>query len=211
MVRRRLNVGKSGITGIEIAIIGVMFTIGFALSIAIPVFFLRIHLVRVLEIQYGYDNAGTSLMALLSDKAMYKNISLYMAGARNNADIGFSRAGVEDGIKHRLDRLVGPCYTLTYSGGDIVKAGSCDAKYSASASVVLPDGEDNEEVTLWIQSVFEGKTTPEFEFDAKTWCCYEPLGAGRQCVTKDTCLSAGWELDPIPMECQNVMIDCMAI
>jgi parallel beta-helix repeat protein len=150
---RRWRIGKGGFTGIEIMIIGVVATIGVVISMIVPMVLLKIHLVRVLEIQYELDNAGLTLLTLLSDEDIYKGLSLYVSGFPDNPSKGFSRVGVETAIKYRLDSFVaGQCYELSYSGGTIVKGSNCNLQYTASADIVLPERGGKEEITLKVSS-----------------------------------------------------------
>lgn len=146
---RRPIIGKRGITGIEIAIIGAIAIIGMFLSAIIPIFIMKTHLTRVLEIQYGYNDAGASLIGLLSDDEIYRGLSLYVSGIEDNAAAGFEREAFENQLKFRLDNLVtSQCYELSYSGGTIASNGDCLTKYSVTADIVLPGGEGKETVTL---------------------------------------------------------------
>jgi hypothetical protein len=148
MQSRRPKIGKRGITGIEIAIIGAIAVIGMFLSAVIPIFVMKTHLSRVLEIQYGYYDAGASLIGLLSDDEIYNGLSLYVSGIEDNADAVFEREAFENQLKFRLDNLVtSQCYELSYSGGTIVSNGDCLTRYSVTADIVLPDG-SKETITL---------------------------------------------------------------
>lgn len=150
---------KKGFSGIEVAIMGAIVLIAIVLSIAIPIFLLEIHIARVVEIQYDYNNAGMILLSLLSDREIYKGISLYVSGFGDNAAQGFTRASVEAAVKSRLDNMVSDnCYELSYSGGTIASGGSCKTDFSTSAYIVLPDGGNREKLTLSISSVTTKRT-----------------------------------------------------
>jgi hypothetical protein len=150
---KRTGIGRRGIVGIEIAIIGAIVMVGIVLSLAVLVGFLKIHLVKVVEIQYGYNNVGATMLALLADDDIYNDISLYVAGMEDNAAIGFDRAEVENVLDARLEKLaIDECYVLSYSGGEIVRSGKCDGQYTVTAAIVLPDTPRTEEIRLLMSS-----------------------------------------------------------
>jgi len=144
-------IGRMGQTGIEIAIIGAIFGVVLMMTI-LPVLMTRIHIVRTLEVEYGYDSAELSLLALLSDRHLYGDVGAYMAGAQDNSAAGFTRAAVRSDAGARLGQLVDSgCYRLYYDGGDIVPASAgCKPQYEASAYVALPGSTDTKLVRLAI-------------------------------------------------------------
>jgi hypothetical protein len=147
----RPAIGRKGQTGIEIAVIGAIFGVVLIMTM-LPVLMTRIHIVHTLEVEYGYDNAELSLLALLSDRRTYEGIGTYMAGAKDNAAAGFARAAVRTDAGAMLGKLVDSgCYRLYYAGGDIVPAPEgCSPKYEASAYVALPGRTDTMLVKLAI-------------------------------------------------------------
>jgi len=137
--------GKKGVSGLEIAIIGVIAMFVAISSLVIFVTFLKIHLVKVLEIQYGYNNAGLTLVELLSDDDIYEGISLAASGVDNDG-------WIESELKTRLDMLVpGGCYQLILGEEEILHPDDCEINYVASSYIVLPFNDDPvEKITLGI-------------------------------------------------------------
>jgi len=205
MKNRKANIGEKGLTGIEISIIAAIALITIVLSILIPIVFLKIHLVRVVEMQYGYNNADLTLIALLSDEEVYEKLSLYIAGLGDNDDWGFSRcATVERLIRPRLDKLVpNKCYKLSYTGGPIIdKSNSfgCDPQYTVSAHMALPYGANVGEITLEISA------TPTISPSIK-YCCRNMDTGKVECRTEKNCVG-NWEVDDYTVECIDSARDC---
>jgi hypothetical protein len=156
-ISRKIKIGEKG-QGWEIALIVFVAIITIIATMLLSIFLLKIHLVRVVEIEYGYDNADLTLLTLLSDRKIYKGLSLYVAGLPDNLAASFSRSGVEDMVKSRLSELVpGECYKLSYSAGEISSSKlsnkQCETKYSASAYIALPYGRDIEKLTLEMDTI----------------------------------------------------------
>lgn len=160
MKSRRIKINKKGITGIEIAVIGAIVIVTIIISLLIPIAFLKIHLVTVVETQYGYNNADLTLLTLLSDRDVYEKLSLYVAGMEDNTIEGFNRAAVESEVALILDKLVPSdpgtrCYKLSYVGGVIIPPENCDTEFGVSANIVLPYGlpygKNKEKITLEIK------------------------------------------------------------
>jgi len=151
MATANATIGRRGFTGVEIAIIGAIFGVVLIMSV-LPMLLTRIHIVRTLEVEYGYDNAELALLALLSDERIYRDIGTYVAGAPDNAASGFTRSAVQTKVGARLAQLVDSgCYRLYYAGGDIAPApGGCTTKFVASAYVALPGSTKTELVNLAI-------------------------------------------------------------
>lgn len=146
----RIRMGRRGFTGMEIAIIGAIFGVVLMMTM-LPMVITRIHIVRTLEIEYGYDNAELALLALLSDSRMYRDIGAYMTEAPDSDASGFTRAAVQAEVESRLAQLVGSgCFRLYYEGGDIASSG-CSPEFVASAYVALPGTTKTELVTLAIK------------------------------------------------------------
>ena len=53
MENRKSAIGKKGVTGIEVAIIGAIALVVIVLTILVPIVFLKIHIVRTVEIIEG--------------------------------------------------------------------------------------------------------------------------------------------------------------
>lgn len=184
-----------------ITIILAMLLLTIVLTRLIPVFFLKTHIVRVVEMQYGYSNAGLTLLTLLSDSDIYDKLTLYVAGMEDNRVGGFTRAATESLLISRLDKLVpSGCYNLSYIGGTIVNPKECDTEYTVSAYMALPYGSEAEKVTLDILTGPVEK--PEFI----KYCCYDPSTLEVECATVDDCDSKGWEVDSA--ECKKPTRDC---
>lgn len=151
MAAANATIGRRGFTGVEIAIIGAIFGVVLIMSV-LPMLLTRIHIVRTLEVEYGYDNAELALLALLSDSRIYRDVGAYVSGAPDNAAAGFARADVQAEVGARLKQLVGSgCYRLYYSGGDIVPApAGCNTKFAAGAYVALPGSTQTQLVSLAI-------------------------------------------------------------
>lgn len=149
MAAANATIGRRGFTGVEIAIIGAIFGVVLIMSV-LPMLLTRIHIVRTLEVEYGYDNAELALLALLSDERIYRDIGTYVAGAPDNAAAGFTRSAVQAEVGARLKQLVGSgCYRLYYGGGNITASG-CTTKFVASAYVALPSSTQTQLVSLAI-------------------------------------------------------------
>jgi hypothetical protein len=145
------RVGRRGQTGIEIAIIFAILQLTIVITMIIPVAFLKIHLVRMLEIEYNYDNAELALLTLLSDKSIYRGLSIYVADPSGIPDSSYTGNGVEAAVKTRLSQLVASgCYKLSFSGRSI-SSGSCTTEYIASAYILLPGGSKLEKLILEIK------------------------------------------------------------
>ena len=186
-----------------LTVILAMLLLTIVLTALIPVFFLKIHIVRVVEMQYGYSNAGLTLLTLLSDSNIYDKLSLYVAGMEDNGVGGFTRAATESLLISRLDKLVpSGCYRLSYSGGTIVNPKECDTEYTVSAYMALPYGSGAEKVTLDIL------TGPAEEPEFIKYCCYEPFAAGVECATVDECDDKRWEVSSA--ECEDPAYDCVS-
>jgi hypothetical protein len=151
MKMKTTAIGRRGFTGIEIAIIGAIFGVVLLMTM-LPLLLTRIHIVRTLEVEYGYDNAELALLALLSDERIYRDVGAYVAGAPDNAASGFARSAVQAEVGARLAQLVDSgCYRLYYAGGDIAPApGGCGTKFVAGAYVALPGSTKTELVNLAI-------------------------------------------------------------
>ncbi len=156
MKNRRLTIDEKGGIGIAIAIIIAIVLVTIVLTILIPLIFLKIHLVRVVEIQYGYSTADLTLLALLSDTDIYEKLSLYVADFGDNAIEGFNRDNVKSEVALILDKLVPSetgtrCYKLSYAGGVIIPPEDCDTEFSANVDILLPYGKNKEKITLEIK------------------------------------------------------------
>lgn len=156
MKNRKVKIDRKGVTGIEIAIIGVIVIVVIIITLLIPIVFLKIHLGATVETQYGYNNAGLTLLTLLSDNDIYEKLSLYVAGMEDNVVEGFNRNAVESAVTSRLDKLVPSetgtrCYKLSYAGGVIIPPENCDTEFGVSAYIVLPYGKNKEKITLEIK------------------------------------------------------------
>jgi len=203
--------GKKGLTGVEISVILVMGLITLVMTTLIPTLFLKKHIVRVVEIQYGYNNAELTLLTLVSDRSFYKVISLYIAGFGDNTEEGFSRAGAEAQIKSRLDQLVpSGCYKLSYDGGEILSQElsekKCDTEFSVTADIVLPYGEIKvKKLTLEIST--DITVLPEMPREI---CCLDPVTLQMVCATEENCIDAGWEPRPPKYDgCKDSTSDCV--
>lgn len=176
--KRDSGLGRRGFTGIEIAIIGVFVLLSLVLSIAVPLFSLKIHIVRIVEIQYDYNNAGMTLLTLLSDEEVYEGLGIYVSGLNDNPDESFSRADVESALKSKLDKLVpNQCYELSYDGGVIAEGQSCNTDFSMDAYIVLPDSGKREKITLSISSATTKSTIPTPTLTTPTTAPLPPVPA----------------------------------
>lgn len=156
MKNRKLTIGEKGVVGIAVAVIGAIVLVVVVLTILIPIVFLKIHIVRTVEIQYGYSTADLTLLALLSDSDTYEKLSLYVADMEDNSLEGFNRNSVKSEVALILDKLVPSetgtrCYQLSYAGGVIIPPENCDTEFSATADILLPYGKNNGEITLEIK------------------------------------------------------------
>lgn len=141
-----------GISGIELLFIYVVFSLTIILGILIPILFLKIHIVRVLEIEYKYSNSGLAIISLLSDRAFYERLSAYVAGFPDFPP-KFEKKKVIEETGSRLDLLVQTqCYKL--SSKDIIVQKTeqgCNPEYKAKAFIVLPYNQMSENLVLAIE------------------------------------------------------------
>ena len=156
MKNRKTFVGKKGMEAISIAIIGAIILIVVVLTMLVPIVFMKVHIVRVVDIQYGYSNADLALLALLSDNDIYEKLSFYISDMEDNAAYGFNREDVKAQVTEVLDKLVPSdpdtrCYELSYDGGVIIPSDKCDIEFSASVDMALPYGKTTEKLTLEIR------------------------------------------------------------
>lgn len=146
-----------GITGIELALVGIIFTIGAVFFIIIPVIALKIHIIQVIELQYKYNNAQLTLLTLLSltetdsidgkTKPISQIIAEYVA-VSPKPDKSF--------IKTKLDKMVESkimeCYILTSEkAGELANnTDNCNpSKYNGNAVISLPyDSQLTDKLTL---------------------------------------------------------------
>jgi hypothetical protein len=148
---KNLKLGNQGMTGIEIAVIGAIVLVSIVISLLMIVVFLKIHVSRVVEIEYNYNNAELAMLALLSDEHIYEQISLYVAGLPDNPPEGFTRSGVETMVESKLENLVpSGCFKLSFDSGTIVDK-NCDPVYGVTADISLPYGRNEEQIRLEIK------------------------------------------------------------
>ena len=206
---RKERIEKKGISGFEILIIVTMLTVTIVLTGLIPLLFLKTHIVRVVEIQYGYNNAELALLTLLSDRRVYEELSFYAAGMEDNIDEGFRRANLETMVRARLDKLVpSKCYNLSYSNGEILSQKfsekKCDTEFSVSSYMALPYNEKKEEkITLEMST--ERLPKPEITPPVK-YCCHNPYTLEVKCETEEKCIGELWEVEYAL--CSNPLTDC---
>lgn len=149
---------KKGIAGLAIAVIGAIVIVGIIASIVIPIVFLKIHLAKIVEIEYNYNNAGLTMLALLADDDIYRDLSLYVAGYPDKTSESFSRSGVESAVTERLYELVpSNCFKLSYEGGTVVDMSEVDSAcnsmyYTAEAYISSPIDSMKQKITLSIKS-----------------------------------------------------------
>jgi len=207
-------IGRKGQTGIEIAIIGAIVLLTIVISIILPVFLLKIHVTRVSQIEYGYDNAAMSILTLLADKNVYRYVSLYAGDYPNDPSGGYTRVIAENIIKGRLDFLVpSKCYSLTYtnaSGDQALKSdsldkGQCETEYAADAYVALPPGQDRMRITLRISD----KSLNEILEAQKKICCQHSWNPIVKCATISECSGSDWMIQDSNKVCSNPATDCV--
>lgn len=200
----------------SIAVIAVI-SVGVILMTIMPLFLTRYHLNRLLMIEYGYDNAELSLLTLMSDRKIYKGISLYAAGLPDDASIRFSRSDVESAVKARLGELVpSGCFNLSFSSGTIkeiisdrLSSKQCSIKYSASAYIALPSGSDGGENREKITLGIDDTPATQMEIPPKKYCCYGLYTPETKCETVDNCVG-DWRIDRT-QTCSDPSFDCSKI
>jgi hypothetical protein len=142
---------------IEIALIGMIFTVGTIMLILMPLMFTKIHLVGVVEYTYNYNNAHLALLSVLSVtsadtldrkiKPAYEIIGEYVSlpsGAR--PDLGF----VKDALDKMASNGVMKCYTLSSPSVDVI---ATDADSSCTPS--------DKTATAKIPIISNGQTSTE--------------------------------------------------
>jgi hypothetical protein len=154
-----IRIKAKGQSGVEIPIIGAIALLTIVLTILVPIFFLKIHVTRIVQIEYGYDSSDLALLTLVSDRKIYRDLSLYISGAQDDSTTGFSRSFVEGEVTGRLNELLSSrCFKLYYVDEeknedvllDKMSNIKCDAKYSITTYISLPDGLNRKEIKLMI-------------------------------------------------------------
>ena len=134
--------------GFSIAFIALAFTAIF-LGMLIPIFFLRIHLVGIVNIENKVDNVQLTLLTLISSthdgKPIQKIIGEHIA-------LGIY-PDIDKILSTKLDKMI-ECYELRDSKGILVKSQKPDcnpSKFTAETRIPLPFGEKlSEEISLVI-------------------------------------------------------------
>lgn len=135
------RVGKKGFEPISIIIGIVVFTFFLAIT-AIPFLFLKVRITGTVNAVYVEDKATLGLLTLLSDRATYKEVSLYSAGLQSLSG-KFDRSSAEALMKNELDKIVeSGCYSLSNSTADLVST-SCTPQKSGYAIILLPNTPDS--------------------------------------------------------------------
>lgn len=137
--------------------IGGLILIGILLLTVIPLFFLKIHLVQVVNLQYNYNNAQQALNTILyltevdstdgQTKQASKIIGEYVALQNSKPDISF--------LKTELDRMVANgifnCYSMksVHAGILATNQASCKpSKYTNFVVIATPGAPDQLVLTI---------------------------------------------------------------
>lgn len=137
------KIGRMGVTGIELLVIGMALFV----AAVIPALFLKIHLVEVVHYEYNYNRVQLMMLALLSTthdgQPLQKIIGEHIV-LNNHPDI----AAI---ISSKMDKLAN-CYKVYYELGEgsdatekiLSATKDCEAKeYAASAQLTLPYNSNN--------------------------------------------------------------------
>jgi len=149
--------GISPLIGIMIIFLGIVII---AMSV---VFFLRIHLIKTVQTEFKFSDAQDTLISLLADPYLYRNLSLYLARKPRLIAVDYysSNPYYCDGhictykiallkrfleplenyvssLENRTDMLAGNCYTLEVDNLKIEK-GNCEKILTVDGYVVVPD------------------------------------------------------------------------
>jgi|GEM_PF-5487776 hypothetical protein len=153
-----------------IPLIGIMIIfLGIIIISMSVVFFLRIHLIKTIQTEFKFTDAQDSLISLLADPYLYRNLSLYLAGKQRliatlyyyseepvvcdyNVKLLLKRflEPLENYVKsleNRTDMLAGNCYTLEAEKLKIEK-GDCEKILTVDGYVVVPDDRLVVQITL---------------------------------------------------------------
>lgn len=150
-----------GISPLHLAILVIF--LGIVVIGLTVVFFLRIHLIKTVQTEFKFSDAQDTLISLLADPYLYRNLSLYLAGKQRLIPVYYysSNPYYCDGhictykvkvlkrfleplenyvssLENRTDMLAGNCYTLEV--GDLkIEKGDCEKSLKVSGYVVVPD------------------------------------------------------------------------
>jgi hypothetical protein len=142
-----------GLAGIIIA--GIIFTGTLILTQLIPLIFLHIHIVRMLEMEYKYNNADLVLLTLLSNDEIYESLSLYVSGSPSLSG-KFDRDSVKPLLKEKLDKITesvgSKCYKLSTSTEVLAEKSetNCKPEFKSKTLIVVPYEQKIEKLTLVI-------------------------------------------------------------
>jgi hypothetical protein len=119
---------------LELALIGVVFTVASFLIVIIPFIFTRIHFIETIDAEVVQNNAQLILLSLLS--STYQNKPVYQILIEHAA---FNQhPDIEQIMTPRLQKFA-DCYALQLGDEVISKSADCDPqKYTARVKIVLP-------------------------------------------------------------------------
>jgi hypothetical protein len=146
---------------IDIALIGIIFTVGSILFVIVPLIFTKIHLISVVEFRYKYDNAQLALLASISItstdtldnkvKPASEIIAEYVAlpSSRSNIDISFLKTSLD---KFVVETIIA-CYKLSSASAGTLAENTVNcvpSTYSAKTRITLPYNPQDltDEITL---------------------------------------------------------------
>jgi hypothetical protein len=134
---------KIGCKGaIPLLLIGAIVTMTAFVSVLVPIVYLKIHVDRVVNIQYKYSTADLGTLALISDPKIYEKISLYASGADDHYN--FDRTSFTVVLKEKLDKIVeSQCYELYFDDSLVVKSEkACNPQFTSDAFILTPYEQD---------------------------------------------------------------------
>jgi len=122
---------------IILSFILIIITIALIIVIVVSSFFLRIHLVEILEYEQRYNNAQLGLISLLSstheNKKIIEIIAEYEAFGRYD--------NIEEILTNKISKFSN-CYSLSIQDKTLAKSAECEpGMYVARVKIPLPNGE----------------------------------------------------------------------
>jgi hypothetical protein len=137
---------KKGIVGIfTIAIIGAIAMGTTTAILLMPAFFLRIHLLLMVNHVYNYNNAQLAMLTFLSTTYQGESISNILAehivlSQPPSVDFLHSKLGNLTCVEWQNNVCTKACYRLSYSEGVLLRSEACELRYKANATLALPYG-----------------------------------------------------------------------
>jgi hypothetical protein len=130
---------------IEAAIAWIIIPIAITLMALLPVILLKIHIVKIIEMEFNYDNAGSALLMLLASTHDNKPVAQLLA-----EHILLKQPSNTDFAKNNIEKIV-TCYKISTPSKTLIET-TCSPEYGASAKVALPYNYEKlvESVTLMI-------------------------------------------------------------